>query len=216
MIIASDPSSTSGYASASAKFLTDIQEHLEKGDLDWLNQHGKVYDIERLKRDVSSAFANVPFPGDWCLRGSDEGNEPFLLEREFQGKKDWRVLSAEFLDQAPDGFGSALSFFSDEAFRFYLPAYLIADVEGRLERQNPAFHLTFGLTDRGRSESVNERRSGERTWFEEGRHRFAIFDHPQAEAIGSYLRFKADIDEFLRDEIEQALRNYWVERTSSS
>jgi len=37
-----------------------------------------------------------------------------------------------FLDRSPGGLASALSMFSHEAFRFYLPAYLIADIDGKL------------------------------------------------------------------------------------
>ena len=70
------------------------------------------------------AFAAVEYPGDWCLRDSNEGDEPHLLEKEFAGKCDWRTLDPAFLDRAPGGYASALSFFSDEAFRFYLPAYI--------------------------------------------------------------------------------------------
>jgi hypothetical protein len=123
-------------------------------------------DAETVKVMIRAAFAGVEYPGDWCLRGSNEGNEPYLLEQEFKGKSDWMPLDPAFLDRAPDGYASALSFFSDEAFRFYLPAYLLADIDGRLESANPVFHLTHGLTDSGRAEKVNPRRYGERTWFE--------------------------------------------------
>ena len=63
-----------------------------------------------------------------------KAEEPYLLEEEFKGKTDWQLLDSEFIDQAPDGLASALSFFSDEAFRFYLPAYLIADIDGKLKK----------------------------------------------------------------------------------
>jgi hypothetical protein len=173
-------------------------------------------DLEAVKSQIRKAFANVEFPGDWCLRGSNEGEEPFLLEEEFKGKADWRSLDAPFIDRAPDGFGSALSFFSDEAFRFYLPAYLIADIDGKLERHDPVFHLTHGLTDDGRGERVNPRRYGQRTWFDEKGHKFAVFDREQARAIVSYLELKRETDEFQREAIDQALANYWSWRAEPS
>ena len=104
--------------------------------------------IDALKSQISDAFSHVEHPGDWCLRGSNEGDEPYLLEQEFKGKSDWRVLDPKFIDQAPDGFGTALSFFSDEAFHFYLPAYLLADIDGLLEQHDPVFdggQLSFVL-----------------------------------------------------------------------
>src|SRR6266436_2057798 len=95
---------------------------------------------EETKGVIREAFARVQYPGDWCLRGSNEGEEPFLLEEEFRGKTDWHALDGGFLDQAPAGFGTALCFFSDEAFHFYLPAYLIADMDGQLQKVDPAYY----------------------------------------------------------------------------
>jgi hypothetical protein len=169
-------------------------------------------DSEAVKSQIQKAFVNVEFPGDWCLRDNNEGKEPYLLEQEFKGKTDWRSLDSTFIDHAPDGFGSALSFFSDEAFRFYLPAYLIADIDGKLESHDPVFHLTHGLTDDRRGERVNPRRYGERTWFDEKVHKFAIFDREQARAIVSYLELKRETDWFQREAIDQALENYWLRR----
>jgi hypothetical protein len=101
--------------------------------------------IEQVKSQIRSAFAQVEYPGDWCLKNSSEGTEPLLLEQEFKGKTQWETIAPEFLDRAPGGYASALSFFSDEAFHFYLPAYLIADLDGNLQFTNPVFHLTHGL-----------------------------------------------------------------------
>src|ERR1700687_5966157 len=97
---------------------------------------------ERVVEHIASAFAAVEYPGDWCLRGSNEGDEPYLVEEAFKGKTDWRVLDPTFLDRAPDGYASALSFFSDEAFHFFLPAYMLADIRGQLDCTTPVFHLT--------------------------------------------------------------------------
>lgn len=173
-------------------------------------------DPNAVKFEIRGAFANVEFPGDWCLRGSNDGEEPYLLEREFKDKSDWRSLDPAFIDRAPDGYGSALSFFSDEAFRFYLPAYLIADIDGQLERHDPVFHLTHGLTDDRRGDRVNPRRYGERTWFDEKGHKFAVFDRAQVRAIVSYLKFKRETAGVKCDAIDQALANYWSRRATES
>lgn len=167
---------------------------------------------EDLKSTIRAAFAAVAYPGDGCLRGSNEGDEPFLLEQEFKGKSDWTVLDAAFLDRAPDGFGTALSFFSDEAFRFYLPAYLIADIDGKLQQHDPSFQLTHGLDDGTRGEKINPRRYGERTWLDAQRHRFSTFTRQEAAAIVQYLRWRRGRDEFARRTIDEALRNYWEAR----
>ena len=158
----------------------------------------------------------MEYPGDWCLRDSNEGDEPYLLEKEFAGKTDWRNLESTFIDQAPDGYASALSFFSDEAFHFYLPAYLIADIDDQLERTDPVFYLCHGLQDESKSERVNPRRYGERTWFQAMQHKFAMFNRVEVSAIVAYLKFKRESDEFQRDSIDQGLRNYWLDRAGES
>jgi hypothetical protein len=172
----------------------------------------------RIEALIRSAFAAVERPGNWALRGSDEGAEPYRVEREFADKNDWRTLDAAFLDSAPGGLGSALSFLSDEAFRYFLPAYMVADLADALRRVDVPFHLYFGLDDKMRGEKVNPRRYGDRTWFDDMRHRFSIFTPAQAHAIAEYLAYKArhdDID-FTRESIEQALRNYWRERAGEA
>jgi hypothetical protein len=169
-------------------------------------------DRDSVKSRIRAAFAHTPYPGDWCLRGSSEGDEPYLLEKEFKGKEDWQALDAEFLDQAPDGYGSALSFFSDEAFHFYLPAYLMADIDGLLSLTSPSFHLTHGLRDADRRQPVNPARYGERTWYDQACFRFSMFNREEAAAIVAYLELKRELDEFERPGIDQALKNYWYGR----
>ena len=173
-------------------------------------------DREVIIAQIAKAFAALEYPGDWCLRGGSEGDEPYMLEQEFKGKTDWRTLEPTFLDQAPNGFASALSFFSDEAFHFYLPAYLIADLHGQLDRPNPTFHLTHGLDESSRQKLINPRRYGERTWFEQARHKFAMFNKEEVESIIAYLSCRRDEAEFKfeRQSIDDALRNYWNDRAT--
>ena len=172
-------------------------------------------DAETVKALIRQAFSGLEYPGDWCLRSSNEGEEPYLVEKEFRGKTDWQTLDANFLNQAPEGYGSALSFFSDEALRFYLPAYLIADIDGLLESVSPVFHLTYGLSNAAQAEPLNPRRYGPRTWFESVSHRLAVFDSAQAAAIVAYLEFKREQCAFEREMIDQALANFWRPRVVS-
>lgn len=168
--------------------------------------------IETVEAKIVSAFATVEYPGDWCLRGSNEGDEPYLLDKDFAGRSDWRTLEPSFLDQAPDGYGSALSFFSDEAFRFYLPAYMIADLHGDLQLANPVHHLTHGLYGPTRLERVNPRRYGDRTWLDCARYKFSVFSKAQAAAIVAYLSLRRDTGYVEVTDIDEALTDYWNER----
>lgn len=170
---------------------------------------------DHVKDLIQSSFTAMEYPGDRCLTNSREGEEPERVAREFKGKTDWLRLAPEFIDQAPDGLASALSFFSDEAFRFYLPAYLIADLDGKLERCEPIFALTRGFDDASRKEVVNRRRYGERTWFDCSRYRFSMFTRGEVGAIVAYMSLVRDRDVFVRESIDQALANYWWERARS-
>jgi hypothetical protein len=168
--------------------------------------------LSRLKAQIQDAFSAVEFPGDWCLIYSREGSEPALLEQEFKGKNDRKALSSEFIDQAPGGFGTALCFFSDEAFHFYLPAYLVADLDGQLKRADPVFALTHGLDSESRAQKINPRRYGNRTWFEHARHKFAMFSSKEAAAIVGYLMYKRENGALSDNEktcINEALEGYW-------
>jgi hypothetical protein len=163
---------------------------------------------------IRESFASVPFPGDDDLRGSSEGDEPFRVEASFRGRNDWSTLPAEFIDQAPNGLGSALSFFSDAAFRFYIAAYMLADLDGLLERSNQMFHLTYGLDHASRNECINPRRYGTMTWFERAKARFQHFDSKQREAVAAYLVSKLSTGGLLEEEVEsinQALEGFWLQ-----
>jgi hypothetical protein len=168
---------------------------------------------ERVSALIRAAFAPVERPGNWALRGSLEGTEPALVEEAFGDKPDWQSLDAAFLDEAPAGFGSALSFLSDEAFRYFLPAYLLADLAGRLERADPVFHLCHGVGGPQRDRPLNPRRYGARTWLDAMQHRLSTFRPPEVEAIVAYLRYKeTDAERPTAELIAAALRDYWLPR----
>ena len=76
---------------------------------------------------ILTAFAGNEHPGARFLQGSFEGCEPYDEVGPFEKLDDWRGIEAGFLD----GHASALSFFSEAGFRFFLPAYLISDLRGR-------------------------------------------------------------------------------------
>jgi hypothetical protein len=166
---------------------------------------------DELKAQIQAAFSRVEPPGDWCLRGSDEGDEPFEVEEAFKGRHDWRALTPAFMNQP--ALSHALTFLSEEAMHYFLPAYLIADLDGLLREVNLVFFLTHGLDDRSRNQRINPRRYGERTWFDQLRYTFSIFGREEVLAIMAYLEFRHDRKDCPDPErIDQALRNYWQAR----
>jgi hypothetical protein len=168
-----------------------------------------------LKEMVRRAFANVARPPNGTLHASDEGEEGQLLERDFADKDDWRTVDAGFLDQAPGGFASALSFFTPQALQYFLPAYLIADLDGRLERVDLAYRLSAPFTNAARTTPMNPNRYGTRTRFESGAERFASFTAEQVAAIVAYLQHKLTSAEEDMTPVREALANYWQPRLAN-
>jgi hypothetical protein len=195
-------------------------------DLDLGLEKGAMENIEDIVKEIHEAFGNNEYPGDAFLQGSFEGCEPFEEVAPFQGKTDWRSVDPGFLD----GHAGALSFFSEAGFRYFLPAYLVADLQGRLSTADPVFHLTHGFSDSsvevptktrtftrkiGKSAFLNPRRYGAMTWYDYSRYRLSVFTKEEARAIVAYLRYKRDSDSFglNKDCIDGALDSFWGERS---
>jgi hypothetical protein len=186
-------------------------------------------DKEVVIENIRSAFAGNEHPGGRFLQGSFEGCEPYEEVGPFEKEKDWRSIDADFLD----GHASALSFFSEAGFRFFLPAYLIADLRGELQTADPLFHLTHGFSDwttevpagdgtlimkHGRSAFINPRRYGAMTSYDYARYRLSVFTREEANAIVAYLEFKRDVDPDVIDRraIDAALQAFWLERAQKA
>lgn len=167
--------------------------------------------MNELISKIERAFAEAVYPGDDNLTDSTYGEEPAALVEDFRGKTNWRELDIEFLNQAPDGWGSALSFFSGPALRFYLPAYLIADIRNELESSDPMVRLCLSVTPAGERKKLAQMWGGG-TVGEHARADFALFDGQQVAAIVAYLWWKLESVGGYDPTLEQALENYWLIR----
>lgn len=152
---------------------------------------------------IEKAFCDVNYPGDENLVNSSYGEEPELVKQHFRGKKDWRIINAEELDL--DG---ALSFFSDEAFRFFLPAFLIADINDALSFNDPSIRLCWALTPQAEGQKIAKVFGGE-TMGERARKCLDDFSKEQVHAIVAYLQYRLTKDEY-NPTIQQALEHYWL------
>ena len=176
---------------------------------------------------ILTAFGGNSYPGDRWLLGSTDGDEPYDEVLPFRGRTDWRALEPAFLDMH----AGALSFFSEAAFRFFLPAYLIADLDETLTHAEPVFHLTHGLYDAqvrvplngrevvrsiGGSALVNPLRYGAMTFYDYHRYRLSIFTREEAGAIVAYLQAVRDRDPFAAENVDAALDGYWRERAATA
>ncbi len=184
---------------------------------------------EAVRAEILRAFVHAPYPGDAYLTGSAEGDEPEDEVGPFRGHRDWRRLEPAFLDAR----AAALSFFSEGALRFFLPAYLLADLDDALEVADPVFTLTHGFVDRtielpvaarglsrdiGRTALVNPLRYGAIRAEDVARLRLAAFCREETEAIVRYLGWVrvARADGADGEAIGAALERFWFERAGDA
>jgi hypothetical protein len=186
-------------------------------------------DKDNVLYKIREVFNGNEYPGDTFLQGSAEGCEPYDEVEPFKGRMVWQRIEPSFLD----AHASALSFFSEAGFRFFLPAYLVADVQGELKSADPVTPLTHGFSEAevrvtvngrdfilrtGRSELLNPGRYGAATFYDFAHYRLSIFTREEAQAIVSYLEYKQDVDPTSPDRmrIEAALDSYWRERARNA
>jgi hypothetical protein len=176
---------------------------------------------------VYAGFQKTQFPGGSFLQGSFDGCEPAEEVGPFRSIEDWRLAEPAFLDLHY----CALSFFSEGGFRFFVPAYMVADVRGQLKTADPAFHLTHGFTVLNYSTTIrgkpmthrsggdtllNPRRYGAMTWEDHVRHRMSVFTREEVVAIIEYLMYRRAADEFDQESIDTALDRFWRQRAETA
>lgn len=184
-----------------------------------------MQDAQRVIEHIRQAFHDTEHPGDAFVQGSHEGCEPGESVAPFIGVTDWSQLDPVVLDGGYD----ALSFFSEGGFRYFLPAYVIADLKDQLHTADPVFHLTNGFIDKvvkipagqriyektiGKSAFINPRRYGAMTWHDHVRCRLSVFTKEEAQAIVAYLEYKRDADshKLNTEAINAALDCFWRDR----
>jgi hypothetical protein len=158
---------------------------------------------KELIQKIVAAFSDAEFPGDDNLVNNSYGEEPALVRNHFLGQNNWNKLSPEFID-----FDGALSFFSNEAFRFFLPAFMIADINEQLNFNNPSVWLCWSVTPQSENKKIAQAFGGG-TIGERAKPCFKQFSKEEINAIVSYLQWK-----LVKDEndltVAQALKNYWL------
>jgi hypothetical protein len=161
-------------------------------------QHDRMFRVmteqeQRVLSLIRAAFAGVALGEGVGLRqgqGLDDYADAstLALYRVQDEKRDWTAIPTTDLDQC----NSSLSFFDSEGMRFHLPAYLVADLEGKVPAAAILFHLAYlanGAHERFEKLSLAQR--------------FAVREF-------LLLRLSDPEREFEHPLIETALREYWV------
>ena len=122
---------------------------------------------------------------------------------------------------------------SEGGFRYFLPAFLVADIRDALQTADPVFHLTHGFVDiaitheiggraftrrSGRSQFINPRRYGATTFLDYARCRLSVFSREESAAIVTYLEFIRGLEARAtdREPIDRALEQFWRDRAASA
>jgi hypothetical protein len=140
------------------------------------------------------------------------GDEPARVALAFADKTNWTTIDPKWLDGVPDGFASALSFLSDEAICFYIPAYLEADMTVGLIQSEPVYHLVHGFDVRSRHQRIWPNRT--ETWTDYSVARWSRLTTPQVKAVVHYLDWRASRDPYDATSISEALSWFWCKRAS--
>lgn len=135
-----------------------------------------------LKEQIRAAFAEVPYPGDEnIVQGpSLEAKE---IESFFRGKR-WDEITLENLNGNPPMDPSAgPSFMTEQAFHYYLPAYLMITIDSKPEADVIPEFTVHRL-------SIPEIPEAERSWY---RSRVARFTRTQRRAVKAVLEYVRDM-----------------------
>ncbi|MGK7913389.1 MAG: DUF6714 family protein [Synechococcus sp.] len=154
-------------------------------------------DAEELKVAISNAFKGVTLGdgiGLWEAQAIDDYETDFVRaeKRRDDETSDWQAISHNDLGRCY----SSLCFFDADGMRFHLPAFLLAEIDGKFDQL--VFHLT-GLDDYKRQ-------------------KLATLTDPQKSVIALFLGWclASDCYEYDRQLITVALKEYWSQNSSDS
>lgn len=168
---------------------------------------------EEVAKEITTAFPSIRPESFEPLVNSNQGDEPALTAAAFKDKDDWTALEWKWLDEAPEGMASALAFLSDKAACFYIPAYMVADVNGALKRVDPTYSLISGFDDYSRGHPIWPR--GSETWTDYSTIRWSHLTRTQARAVARYLEWRMSLDDLGTEHgLAEALRSFWYVRAA--
>ena len=155
--------------------------------------------VKLVEENIRQAFKDSPYPGDSNLvniQGSCdlEGQDIF---DSFVGKH-WEEVSLDTLEFHHE----ALCFFKPEAYRFYLPAYLLATAKSYYQAGNIPNSVVYGL-------NVSSMLDDERKTFMAT---ISGFSDRQKKAILSFLRFLQQkySANYPGNQLDRIIENFWI------
>jgi hypothetical protein len=126
---------------------------------------------------IEDAWRGVPYPGDGKIFTPDSCDDEDIVK--FFGGTTWRGHSPVNLR----AHSSAFTFFTPEAFHYWLPAFMIAAIQSPEEADVILEHISWSLGDCHASK------------------RWPLFSSAQRQAVAEYFRFQIErFDDNAEDE----------------
>lgn len=158
-------------------------------------ENSLVNKIEILRLQILAIFPQVPWPRLQEITYGDTVEE-LKIRADFKGHTWWDVP----IDVLRSNYG-AMAFFTGEAYRYYLPSYLIASLDDFDSNNEILMFTVFSLsptkTDRNDENYSN---------------RISMFNSSQREIIRRFLTLviNAPLYSLLKD-AERGLKKFWVD-----
>lgn len=156
---------------------------------------------EELQRCVEEAFADSSYPGDDNIATNPECCDECRDTDDFFRGRHWREL-ADSGEKLQFGWGG-LSFLTPEAWRFYIPAYLLVSLRAGEYAEEAAWSALSALSpsrDGSLVDYFNERASG--------------FTRTQQKCLAAYCAAFYELEP--DDETYQAAAAFWKDRATGA
>ena len=173
---------------------------------------------------IKGAFPAKRPPGlaliepEWSRFPGDEYED---VENTFRDLDDWTAIDVSVLVRSEHM--EIRAFMSDAALRFYIPAYMVADLQGKMTFTDPSFSLIIGFDDQAserRHELATQLHAKwgmappkKFTFGDLARRRWTQLDSIQVEAVVAYLEWIIERDgPLVAEDVAEALATYWHPR----
>lgn len=125
-------------------------------------------------REIEAAFAQVEHPGDQSLLHSQCMDDHDIDIEDFYGDIHWRDVPDDIIERN----NASLRFFSPEAFRFYLPAFLTWVLRNFAATDSFTVDSTIYSLDPGDDDLGDFAKS-----------KYSLLDHRQRTAVANLLNY---------------------------
>ena len=158
-----------------------------------------------LVQEIEAVFLKTPMPFETNLITSRQSDEEAEYALTFRGLE-WHKIHPDLLVECVE----ALNFFTAEALRYYVPAFMRAHLYGYHDA-DAVFTLTHGFYKDEKIDALMSKYPVNKFDSEKyAREQLSLFSREERIVIIAYLRYIAQNDIYEKNAVDQALENYWL------